>query len=85
VAAVEGQLEVITFLVEKKKAPIDAKDRDGWTPLHCACHSGHLEAVDKLVAYGANVNIATSNGSLPLHYFVRIPTQVLRWVLCIVL
>jgi len=77
-AAIEGQLAILLFLLEKKKADANAKDRDDWTPLHCACHSGHLDAVDQLLSHGASVQLTTSNGSTPLHYFVRMPEQSTR-------
>ena len=76
VAAAEGHVEIIVYLYERKKAPIDYQDRDGWTPLHCACHAGNLESIDQLLKYGADVNVQTTNGSTPMHYFVRIPLQV---------
>ena len=33
----EGHLEVIKFLLTNSKPDVNSKDRDGWTPLHCAC------------------------------------------------
>jgi hypothetical protein len=40
----------------------------GVTALHCAARSGHLPAVERLVAKGANVNACTSENWTPLYY-----------------
>jgi ankyrin repeat protein len=59
IAATEGKHDILVYLLEKKKVDIDARDKEQWTPLHCACHSGHLEIVDQLMANGANLNYKT--------------------------
>ncbi|CAL5227450.1 g10416 [Coccomyxa viridis] len=42
--------------------------QSGYTPLHYAARSGHLEAVRMLIKAGANVNMTTSAGkATPLH------------------
>ena len=74
-ACIEGNTQIVNYLIEKKKADVNARDRDGWTPLHCACHSGYLEIVETLISNSANVCLETSNGSVPLYYFVRMASQ----------
>jgi len=60
IACAEGHLFIVQWLTgDKKKADVDARDRDGWTPLHCACHSDHIEIVDHLIARNANVCVET--------------------------
>ena len=41
--------------------------REKQTPLHLAVHQGHLGVVERLVGYGANLNVQDSNGDTPLH------------------
>lgn len=37
-----GCLELVTFLVERCAVDVDEKDEGGSTPLHHACHYGHI-------------------------------------------
>lgn len=49
---------------------LDARDKDGSTPLHCAVWKGHEEVVAFLVQAGADVNAHNENdhwGTTPLH------------------
>jgi len=49
---------------------LDARDRDGSTPLHCAVWKGHEDVVALLVDAGADVNAHNENdhwGTTPLH------------------
>ena len=104
ISSSEGHYLIVQWLTgDKKKADVDARDRDGWTPLHCACHSDHIEIVDHLISRNANVCVETgtwncckgfllvgdfllilfvffspANGSSPMDYFVRMPSQVSR-------
>src|SRR3989338_7852604 len=38
-----------------------------WTPLHAACHRGHHQVVEMLLAAGANKDTPDKNGSTPLY------------------
>lgn len=40
-------------------ANLDAKTRDGLTPLHCAARSGHDQVVDTLLEHGAPIRSKT--------------------------
>ena len=42
-----------------KGLDINAKNRHGETPLHCACIAGKLLAVTWLLRHGADINAAT--------------------------
>ena len=49
-------------------ADVNAKDKDGGTPLHQAARNGHKEVADLLIAKGANVNaVGDLFGGTPLH------------------
>ena len=39
-----------------------------YSPLHVACHTGHMQIVQVLIEAGATVNVKDSGGRLPLHY-----------------
>ena len=50
-------------------ADVNAKDDNGWTPLHWAALSGHKEVSEYLITMGADVNAAeTVSGMTPLHF-----------------
>jgi ankyrin repeat protein len=68
-ACEDGDLEKAKRLIEKG-ADINAKDNDGWTPLHYACgHNGNKAITSLLLENGANVDVKDYfNGWTPLHY-----------------
>ena len=37
------------------------------TPLHIAVHEGHVRIVERLVGFGADLNVATKEGNTALH------------------
>ena len=41
---------------------VNARDKDGWTPLHPASYEGHQEIVELLIAQGADVNARVELG-----------------------
>jgi ankyrin repeat protein len=48
-------------------ADVNAKDTDGWTPLHMACYRGHVRVVIELREHGADIGAKTTIGRTPLH------------------
>ncbi|XP_047495309.1 adhesion G protein-coupled receptor L2-like isoform X1 [Penaeus chinensis] len=50
-----GSLERVTSLLEEG-AEVDARDKQGWTPLHNAAYSGNEEMVRILIKHGADIN-----------------------------
>ena len=54
------------MLVSCENVIVDEIDDDGWTPLHAAVYWGQMDAAEKLVEYGANVNAITGNVSILL-------------------
>jgi ankyrin repeat protein len=65
--AQKGDLEGVRALIEKDPELIDAKDKDGRTPLHWASRGVHLELLKFLVDKGADVNAADNNQVVALH------------------
>ncbi|XP_023318093.1 serine/threonine-protein phosphatase 6 regulatory ankyrin repeat subunit A-like [Trichogramma pretiosum] len=47
---------------------VDARDNEGWTPLHGAIFDGNINLVEILLRRGARPNIVDKRGSTPLHY-----------------
>lgn len=67
-AAERGEVEIVALLLEHG-AFVNARDRDGWTPLLLAVDGGHRPAVERLLAAGAEVNVRLARvqiGGTPL-------------------
>ncbi|XP_018652671.1 putative fetal globin-inducing factor [Schistosoma mansoni] len=78
VAAENNDLSTIRSLIESAKQKgadgevelrelLSAKDQDGYTALHRAAYGGHVEVLQYLMKYGANINNRTEDGWTPLH------------------
>ncbi|KAK4468138.1 hypothetical protein MN116_008304 [Schistosoma mekongi] len=78
VAAENNDLATVLSLIESAKQKgckgevefkqlLLAKDQDGYTALHRAAYGGHVEVLQCLIKYGANVNNRTEDGWTPLH------------------
>ena len=58
----EGHLAVVQLLLARgARAYLNARNRDGFTPLHLACIEGHHLVAQWLVQHGANVYDRTTN------------------------
>lgn len=66
-ATKEGDLRVVSELLNCGYRSFDAKNQDGQTAMHLACIAGNDRLVEKLIASGANVNCRDSEGNSPLH------------------
>ncbi|MDX5507880.1 MAG: ankyrin repeat domain-containing protein [Wolbachia endosymbiont of Hylaeus sinuatus] len=62
-----GKLETVKYLVDEKKANVDAKSSSSCTALHFAAERGYLDIVKYLVDKEANVDAQDNNGCTPLH------------------
>jgi hypothetical protein len=60
-----GDLGEVRRLLDKG-ANVNARDVDGWTPLHWAAALGRLDIVKLLVERGADVNAKNGDGKTPL-------------------
>ncbi len=66
-AAHVGRTEVVSLLLDAG-ADIEAKDRDGSTPLQVAAWQGHANVVRLLLAAGADIDSLDSADWTPLHW-----------------
>lgn len=72
-----GQLKTVNELIDrflvfklKPKANVNARDRDGFTPLCYAARDGHRNIVQKLIDKGADINSKDVAGFTPLFFAV---------------
>ncbi|MES2786489.1 MAG: ankyrin repeat domain-containing protein [Pseudomonadota bacterium] len=65
-AAQGGHCDVIPRLFAHDRAQLEVGRADGSTPLTCAAANGHLEAVELLLALGANPNAGDKDAATPL-------------------
>ena len=49
-------------------ADVNARDKDGETPLHSACDHGHADVANVLITNGAEINARDKNETTPLHF-----------------
>ncbi len=67
-AAIAGDAETVFQLIEKDPTMLEIRDEIGASPLYYAASLGHLELARQLVARGAEVTVATTDGLTPLHW-----------------
>lgn len=67
-AAAEGHADMIPFLIETLKMPLDVQDHRDATPLEYACQRGHLEVARRLLGFGASPTHRGNGGMTALHW-----------------
>jgi len=60
--APDAWMAVMRYLVEELHADVNARDNDGYTPLHHAASRGDNEMIEYLVAHGADVTAVARSG-----------------------
>ncbi|KAJ2030464.1 hypothetical protein GGH91_002518 [Coemansia sp. RSA 2671] len=63
----DGDMARVMRLVEADKALVNAKDENGYTPLHAAASWKHAKLLEFLIQNGGDVNITDNDGDTPLH------------------
>lgn len=72
IASETGNARAIKLILDHVKSPsspndvLNARDATGGTPLHAACYSGNLDAVELLVRSGADMSISDRSGATPM-------------------
>lgn len=69
-AAMEGNLELITMLLEHG-ANINTTDNTGKSALHYSCIEGHLKVTELLISKGAQKNLKDLNNLSCLDYLIK--------------
>ncbi|KAJ3323175.1 hypothetical protein HDV06_002187 [Boothiomyces sp. JEL0866] len=76
IAASDGKIEDVKRLIDTGFSP-DAKDDNGYTPMHAAASYGHLDLINLLISLGADINITDTDGDTPLHVACNLETVTL--------
>lgn len=66
----DGPLSTIQILLDQG-AFVDARDMDGYTPLHRAAERGALDIIAALIEAGASVNKKNQDGDYPKNIFCK--------------
>lgn len=63
----ENRLSEVREILNVDADSVNARDNDGYTPLHRACYNNFMDMARLLLQYGANPNARTELGWTPLH------------------
>lgn len=63
----EGKIDIVRTILKANPNCVNAKDEDGYTPLHRACYNNNIELAKLLIQYGADLNAQTDFKWTPLH------------------
>jgi len=70
-AIAKNQPDIVGYLLEGGQST-QSRDKQGYQPLHLACHNGYLDIVQQLVQAGASVTSATTEeGFHPVHCVIH--------------
>ncbi len=67
-AVMGGNADLTDMLLKAGRTDINAKDKEGRTPLHLACRMERVEVATKLLAQGAHPTLYDKGGLTPLHH-----------------
>jgi ankyrin repeat protein len=66
--AFKGKLDLVKYMVDEIGAE---PDKDGWTPLHYAATSGHLDIVEYLISKEVDIDAQSPSNTTPLMMAAR--------------
>ncbi|KAG8762584.1 hypothetical protein FRC15_008436 [Serendipita sp. 397] len=78
VAASDGELERVQYLIEEEGISPNAPDPNTYTPMHAAASYGHINVLEYLVSKGGDVNITDEDGDTPLYTVESM--EVAKWL-----
>ncbi len=67
-AAKQGDTETVLAMIAHDPTMLEIRDEIGASPLYLAAQAGHSKLVAKLIALGAEVTVATTDGLTALHW-----------------
>jgi len=68
IAAYEGYLDIVEYILDNKIVTIDNKDKMKRTPLIHAVMNGHSHVVNYLLSKGCSYDLPDSSSNYPIHY-----------------
>lgn len=74
VAAADNQIEVVENYLNSSEFTANAKDPNGYTPIHAAASYGHIDLLKLLMSKGGDINVQDNEGDTPLHHVEDINT-----------
>ena len=80
-AAKQGYTAMCLELLSRPNTKVNIQDRAGWTPLHLAVNKGREETVRALLDQQADPNLATTDGTVPMHRAVASYGTIARLLL----
>ena len=75
-AAKEGTVGDVRYFIEQRGISVNARHKNGNTPLHFAAAYNHVEVLDYLISKGALINATNVLGSTPLHYAANFTANI---------
>ncbi|KAJ3104890.1 hypothetical protein HDU97_008748 [Phlyctochytrium planicorne] len=67
ISSSEGDKEAVEQYIRAGNDP-NAKDENGYTPIHATASYGHIELLEFLLQNGGDANITDNDGDTPLHF-----------------
>ncbi|WWC69474.1 uncharacterized protein I206_103415 [Kwoniella pini CBS 10737] len=74
VAASDGDLARVQYLIENEGMSPNDKDSNSYTPMHAASSYAHIELLSYLISKGGNINITDDDGETPLFVVENLET-----------
>ncbi|OBA20077.1 ankyrin [Metschnikowia bicuspidata var. bicuspidata NRRL YB-4993] len=74
VAAADDRVDLVEKYLNSNEFTANAKDPNGYTPIHAAASYGHIDLLKLLISRGGNINIQDNDGDTPLHHVEDIET-----------